>query len=218
MAPRPPKVTARSQAQVAPAVVKLKCATCGASFERARTGGRLPKYCPEHRRKRSQQRGEIAAQMREEAERRDVREQRRQTAVPAQVSRMAAGLRVYQDVELAAKMFGVTAMGADLTALAELARATHPKVIAGDMSQTALLAQAAVHVFLTDLLERRAELPARDLPQALKMASIIAAELTPDGAQHNFTAFHAFLTPPPEDGRLTPEQRAIAYGDQEPDE
>jgi hypothetical protein len=150
--------------------------------------------------------------MRVEAERKDLKSQRRETEAPGKVSRLAAGLRVYQDPLMAAQLFGITERGKDLERLTDLARTTYPKVIDGDMSQTAQLAQAVTHAILTDLLVRRAELPARDLAGALKQVSMLAADLVPEGPMTNYTELHLGVVPPPADGKLTPEQQAQVFG------
>lgn len=208
------KAQGRKARAAPPEPIRLKCARCGEAFDYLPKGGRRPKYCEKHRRGKAQERGEVAAQIRRERENRETREAAKLAAGAAAVSRLAAGLRVYNDPEQAAQLFGVLQRGDELAALVELARATHPKVINGDLSQTARLAQATVHALLTDLLERRTELPARDLGAALKVAANLAAELAPEGPQHNYTALVAFLEPPPKDGKLTPEQLAKMRGEE----
>lgn len=210
----PSTTTPKKKRKGPPAPVKLTCATCGRAFAfDPRVGGRRPKYCEEHRRRPNQERAELALQLRRQRERRDLRDQAQGAAAAGQVARLAAGLSVVPDLEQAARLFGVVAgKGGDLGELERAARTLYPKLVAGRDDVTAQLGRAAANALLVDLLERRAELPARDLASAIKVAAGLAQDFAPDGPQHNYTSFTVQLLPPPADGQLTPEQRARAQG------
>lgn len=180
---------------------------CGQPFAWRIAPGRRPKYCPEHRREAADTRTEIAYR----AQKRDIAEEvltTRDARDVARLARLAAGLRVYPDPLLAAKFAGVRERGEALDALVAQTRALHPRTVGGDMRDTAVLAEAVTHVLLAEVLERRAELPARDLANFARFALQAAQELRAEGPQTNYVALELAFAPPPADGRLTEEQRA----------
>jgi hypothetical protein len=208
---RPPATTAPLEP------IRVTCPKCveegrsDPTFETVPRSGRRRKYCDAHARSPSAQTAEQAYRIRLERNR-STQQERRLASEGATVSRLAAGLRVYGDAEQAARLFGVDATGPELEHLVGLAKRYHGGVVAGDMRDTARLAQAVVHAYLTDLLEQRHEIPARDKPNALRTAHQIASELIGDGAESNFVQIVVSAVPPPRDGRLTKAQLAKVRG------
>lgn len=203
----------KREAEAAPAPTKTAtCAKCGVTFTYERRGGAPRKFCDKHTRGSSAKRSESAAYARRSMTEL-VKAESEAAAAAARVARLAAGLRVHHDLESAAALFGVDATGKELRDLAVLARAHYDGVIAGDMVATGRLAQAVTHALLADVLAERHMIPSRDKPHALKTVHTIARELIPEGNEANWTAINLVFTPPPADGKLTPEQRAKIRGD-----
>lgn len=203
----------RESLDVLPASVTITCAAPGPAhtFEWTPRSGRKPKFCPQHRRSAGTERSQAAYDQR----RRGIAEEVRSAELTREVgriSRLAAGLRVYRNPELAARFVGIDATGPELAELVARARAEHPSVITGDMRDTAHLAEAAVHVLLTECLERRAEMPARDLAHFARFALQARQELIGDGPPTNYVSINLGIVPPPSSGKLTEEQRARVQG------
>lgn len=129
---------------------------------------------------------------------------RRRSAKAQEPLKLAAGLRVATDPELAAAMFGIRARGTRLAKLAVEARARFPGVVEGGLSELGAYAEAATLVLLAELVERRHEMPARDVANALRATLQIAAEAAPEGGAPKYATINLTVIPPPEN--LTPEQ------------
>ena len=130
-----------------------------------------------------------------------------------QVARLAAALRLYADPVAAARFVGIGAEGPELDELVHRARTQHATLIeGGGMRETVRLAETALHVLLVDVMERRAEMPAKDVAQFIRGLLQVRGELVGDGPQVDYLAISLGLVPPPEDGKLTPEQEAKLRG------
>lgn len=197
----------------APDPIQIACTGPGPphTFSWIPRGGKRPKFCPEHRRSQATDRSQVA----HEARRQDITEDIRSASLArevGQLSRLAASLRIYSDPAIAAKFVGISAEGPELEALVNRARAEHPTLIEGGMRETARLAETLIHVLLVEVMERRAEMPARDLANFFRSALQARNELIGDGPQTNYLAISLGVVPPPLDGKLTAEQEARVKG------
>lgn len=190
--------------------VTLACGApgCGLPFEWTPRGGRKPKYGPCHKRAASVERSELAYGHRKKiAEHID--KQERETRQATQCARLAAGLRITDDPLQAAMMFGVDARGEELTQLAARARAQHEQLIAGDMRDTAHLAESTIHVLLLESIERRGSFSPRDLAMLMRFGLDVRQAFIGEGAQANYTSIVLVAEPP---RPLTDDERARVRG------
>lgn len=203
-------MTDKPKAEVAP--LTLRCKACGVSFQvPAGRSGAKRAYCDLHARSKSIHRAEFAYQQRKNLGA-EMAAQGAAAREVGKVLRLAAGLRVFTDPELAAKIAGVTERGDELAALVVRARRELADVVAGDMRGTAHVAESVAHILLVEVLERRAEIPAKDLAQFARFALQARQEFIGEGVQSNYIAINIGVVPPPADGKLTPEQRAKVQG------
>lgn len=195
-------------------ILVMTCAGPGDphTFSWIRTTGARPKYCPAHRRTLANERSEAASVQR-----------RRQTIVEevksasftrdvGRISRLAACLRVFEDIQTAGRFAGLPETGLELEALVERAKREFPSVVSGDLRGTRHLAEAAIHAVLTEGFERRAEMSAKDLPQFGRFALQARQDLAGDGPTTNYVAIQLGIVSEPPSGQLTAEQRARVQG------
>jgi len=196
-----------------PATIRIQCKGPGPAhyFEIVPRGGRRPAYCPEHRRAPSVERSELAYRARRgmahelEATRARARESGR-------ALRLAAGLRVLPDPIQAAGLVGLDVQGPELEELVRRAHTEHARVISGDLRDLASLAEATLTMILLEVVERRAELPAKDLAAVAGLALKTRQDVRGDGPETNYVSINLSVTPPPADGKLTPDQLAQIRG------
>jgi hypothetical protein len=188
---------------------------CGKVFEhpRGRRGNR-PKRCPDHRRSVSVERSELAyhrrTRMKGEIERAAA-----EARDASKLARLAVGLRVERDPELAARLVGVEERGPELVELAARAKREHENLVNGDMRELSRRAEAAVFLMIQEAIERRAEMMPKDLAAFTRVAIDARDAFKGEGPQHNYTKIILEVTPPPASGRLTPEQFAKLRGEEQ---
>jgi len=190
----------------------LSCTSCGREFEHPVQGGRPPARCPDCRDPISVERSKLSYGLRKKRE----NELARQAAAAEEASRLvrfAAALRVFPaDPETAAKFAGLRVPKAKLPALVAEARKAFASIAHGDMREAGRLADGVLTMIVSEIAARRAELPAKDLIQAGRLALFARQEFVADGPAHSYTAINLSVVPPPAEGKLTPDQRAKVHG------
>lgn len=170
----------------------LVCATCGVVFTHdfGERGGRAPKHCPEHRKKRGEPKDREGNEARRNARRNAKRAGERKGAIAAdtrEVYDLAASLSIHRDPEVAAAFVGIAARGEALDRLVREAKRTCAGVIKSDPEELYRRIVAAQHLACSAMIYHRDQISPRDMAHAMRALAQVGA-LSGAGKQTRFAS------------------------------
>jgi len=179
---------------------KIKCAKCGVSVAVARVG-RLPKFCPNHRK------GGGGECLDKDARKKRLYKRREAKKQGAKVAAIAVNLDEAKDLAIgmlqhptsltnAAESAGMQMSEERLLAVAEVARAEFAGIIDGDLGAFARQCQAALFTMVTKISKsvRNEEIAPRDLPHCGRAVAQISSLITGDDNAPRYSSIELFVT------------------------